>query len=322
MSAFWDEAHKYCYTGDGRDKFQLHTKFTRNEDGAYDERGTVREKTAHFCEFKYNKQVRLALGCAQKVTSVVDGINVLVGCRLKPYDYSGKTILAIKDFGEHIEKEIKHVRSLKGGSSFWTEVLREKDSLYLEESINALRLVGDNRAQQMRTIGFHTVSDFKRLCTNPVKMSELRCLKGVRIVVCSAALHGLPPTPIEHWKEGNPYRSKYGDNWEREVAKSASMSPYVCITDLIQHIVDETSAFYKNTAYEHNWKFYHDSLSLLTAKGTVEWMKRKGYYECWIHPQLGVNDHLKQYKDNPPGNSPEMMPLDVSLFKDLHECVM
>ena len=53
----------------------------------------------------------------------------------------------------------------------------------------------------------------------------------------------------------------------------------------------------------------------------MQWMKTNGIYDRWIHPQLGLNDHLPRYKDNPPGNSPEMMPMDVSLNKDMHESV-
>ena len=48
--------------------------------------------------------MRLALGCEQNVVSV-DGEQTIVVCRLKPYDYSGKTILTIKDYDENIEKK-------------------------------------------------------------------------------------------------------------------------------------------------------------------------------------------------------------------------
>ena len=53
-------------------------------------------------------------------------------------------------------------------------------------------------------------------------------------------------------------------------------------------------------------------------------MKEKGYYECWILPQLGLHtddDNLKQYQGRPVGNSPQNMPWDTSLDKDLHDAV-
>ena len=41
----------------------------------------------------------------------------------------------------------------------------------------------------------------------------------------------------------------------------------------------------------------------------------------WIRPELGVNDAYKYYKNNPPGNRPEMMPMDNRLNQDIHEGV-
>ena len=51
------------------------------------------------------------------------------------------------------------------------------------------------------------------------------------------------------------------------------------------------------------------------------WMEKEGYLSMWIRPEL-VNDAFKYYKKNPPGNRPEMMPMDNSLNQDIHEGVM
>jgi len=84
---------------------------------------------------------------------------------------------------------------------------------------------------------------------------------------------------------------------------------------------------FKGTTHEDDWAFYHDALSLMTAKSSAVWMKEmqfkgKSYYDRWILPALGLYDDdstLKYYKDKPVGNSPENMPLDNSLNNDLHE---
>ena len=91
-TAWWDEAHKDCHVGDGRDKDSKQYKFPRNELGEYDQKGEISQDTAFYCQFKYNKQLRLALGVAQKEIEV-DGEDILVGNRLVPFDYSGKTKL-------------------------------------------------------------------------------------------------------------------------------------------------------------------------------------------------------------------------------------
>ena len=39
------------------------------------------------------------------------------------------------------------------------------------------------------------------------------------------------------------------------------------------HIVIKTRDFFKGTNHEDDWLFYHDALSLLTAKDCIAWMK-------------------------------------------------
>ena len=67
----------------------------------------------------------------------------------------------------------------------------------------------------------------------------------------------------------------------------------------------------------------------MTEKGCIAWMKEKKvsdldmrtYYECWILPQLGLNDDIGSYGGRPVGNSPEFMLWDASLNNDAHETV-
>jgi len=48
-----------------------------------------------------------------------------------------------------------------------------------------------------------------------------------------------------------------------------------------------------------------------------QWMQTNGYLDMWMLPTQGCNLGLP-YADRPVGDSPEMMPLDYSLFEDLH----
>src|SRR4051812_25421669 len=74
----------------------------------------------------------------------------------------------------------------------------------------------------------------------------------------------------------------------------------------------------KGTKYENNWCFYHDVLSQLTCKETIEWMKLKGYYKYWVLPKQELNDGTI-FEGCLIGNSPEMMPWDCSLNKDVDD---
>ena len=104
------------------------------------------------------------------------------------------------------------------------------------------------------------------------------------------------------------------------------MSHYCVITTMIIHMAVETSKMFEGTAHALDCMFSHDALSLLTAIGTVQWMKDnrhtdgRTYYEMWLKPLHGLNAGT-DFADRPPGNSPELMPLDASLNNDVHTCV-
>jgi hypothetical protein len=54
---------------------------------------------------------------------------------------------------------------------------------------------------------------------------------------------------------------------------------------MVEPIVAELARIFEGTTHSHNCMFYHDdALTLLTAKGTIawmkeEWMKEEGHYE-------------------------------------------
>jgi hypothetical protein len=66
-------------------------------------------------------------------------------------------------------------------------------------------------------------------------------------------------------------------------------------------------------------------LSLITVTATIDWMRKKDYLQKWLLlvNLLSTNDKdLKNYLNCPTDNSPKMMPLDCSLYKDLKDAVM
>ena len=143
---------------------------------------------------------------------------------------------------------------------------------------------------------------------------------------CVGSQHGCcPHVPVDFTKDNNPYRAHYGETWQKEIKKVQLMSPYICIAELINHIMSATKEVISGTKYKGQELFFHDALSLMTAKDTVTWMKEKGIYEHWILPEIGCYDLLGKnkscYAKRPVGNSPELMCLDMSLNKDVRECL-
>ena len=102
------------------------------------------------------------------------------------------------------------------------------------------------------------------------------------------------------------------------------MKCYCCVSDLIEHMVIETKKVFKGTTHEDTCLFYHDALSLMTAKETRKWMKEKGHDKMWILPEFDLfcrDPDLSRYLNRPPGNSPELCNLDSCLNEDVHKMV-
>ena len=101
----------------------------------------------------------------------------------------------------------------------------------------------------------------------------------------------------------------------------AALVGKVCVTELITHMVDSTR---EALGGSEDFHIYHDALSQLFARSTRVWMAERNLERFFIRPEGGLMHgvtELKWWKHQPPGNSPELMPLDSSLNKDLHDAV-
>ena len=151
---------------------------------------------------------------------------------------------------------------------------------------------------------------------------------GAIRTAASAAASGSNPYPIIYLSTtncdgtpSNPYQARFGDTWRDEIIKSTALSPFVCITSLVEYVMVESARVMVDTEHTNNWYFYHDALSLMTASQTREWMKKTniGGENCmqkWLVPMLGCNKDTP-FEHRSVGNSPEFMPLDMSLNNDV-----
>mmetsp|Transcript_5262 Transcript_5262/g.12644 ORF Transcript_5262/g.12644 Transcript_5262/m.12644 type:complete len:259 (+) Transcript_5262:592-1368(+) len=110
---------------------------------------------------------------------------------------------------------------------------------------------------------------------------------------------------------------------------------HVCITELVDHIMEASTKVMAGTEHAEEWVFYHDALVQLTDKDTISWMAdpRRDFLRRWLVPRGGLNDIVKgetkngelkncfHFSKKPLGDSPEMMPLDCSLNKDADDKV-
>ena len=91
-------------------------------------------------------------------------------------------------------------------------------------------------------------------------------------------------------------------------------------------MMKESEKLMKGSVHEDDFFIVHDALVLMTAKETIKWMKEKNCFHRWLLPMNGFQDGTP-YAERPVGNSPEFMPLDDILNRDIlhslcYHCVL
>jgi predicted flap endonuclease-1-like 5' DNA nuclease len=340
--ASYDEAHSKCTPGSDsngdvavtRDKKYI-LLFPRDENGRLDlENGSYNDnKKIKLTQCKYTEEVRMMHGVAM-VTPIGDNGEHLPmeGRRCKPFDYTGKTLLTIPDFNKRIKDEIARVKALAHGETSGWVVYEQgsQEKLYKDDSVLEMKRCGRVTTSKLHEAGVFTIVQVLELQNIDIEavscdlgLSKLKCADF--IAQAQTAEKTSRPGKIDYRAEENPYHARYGEHdWMKQIKKSVYLSKYACISDLVDHMKTETERVFKGTTHEHDCRFYHDALSLLTAKTTKQYMTEKGILPMWILPQQGLmkyDESLKNYYDRPVGNSAELMVLDNTLNKDIHESV-
>jgi predicted flap endonuclease-1-like 5' DNA nuclease len=327
---WWDESHQTCKLATDGNAKKTQVRFKRDKNGKLDPAGELKDPHKEL-RVKYEKEVRLGLGCAATKCRSTDKIE---GKRCKAYCYSGKVVVTIKDYNERIQDEIKRVKGLKG-NNFWVVSRRKKGEFFLDDDVEIISGIGKKTAQLLRAEGIASVQALAGLSDDAIQLLAAKrenklttnVLQKFRDLAKGSKDANQPADLIQdHRLADNPYLSLYGEEeWEKKIGKSVTLSAYLSIADMIEFMVAESQRVMLGTYHEDDWFFYHDALSLMTATSTIEWMRKKDYLRRWLLPvnQLSADDKdLKAYLGRPVGNSPEMMPWDCSLNKDLKDAVM
>jgi hypothetical protein len=335
--AWWDETHRKCTIGGLSGAKEYFLKFPRNESGSFDPKGSYSTELVTQLKVKYCQEARLCLGVVAlpKFNSPSNGIDnnetELVGKRLKPFVYSGKVILSISDWKKKEAAEIRRIKNLQRNPS-WVLSIRPINSLYLDDGVHRVKSVGKSTATKLATAGINIVEDLINILdlslSGVAEKSGLSVtkIKSIRTIAIANVIHDRAPQEVDYRLAEDPYLAKFGPERRRiEISKSLLLSGNVCITDMITHLYEESEAIFKGTIHQNDWFFWHDALSLMTAKDTINWMKENGYYDRWLLPELDLYrdfpDVKSKYDRRPIGDTPESMPLDNNLNKDLHDDV-
>lgn len=153
--------------------------------------------------------------------------------------------------------------------------------LHEDDDISTAKNVGEITIKKFHSHGIFFIKDLKRLsdqdATTLNTTAKIRSFKSIRAAACVAA-PGKDPYPIINLSKtdrdgkptSNPYHSRFGDSWRSEIMKSTALSPLVCVTELVKFMMAESARIMAGTVHADDWYFYHDALSLMTAKQTHE----------------------------------------------------
>ena len=91
---------------------------------------------------------------------------------------------------------------------------------------------------------------------------------------------------------------------------------------LIDHVIDEGNRLFADTRYAKSWMIYHDALPQWWEKCAQDYIASRGFKDRQWRARGETNTLIAaSYKNKLMGDSPELMPLDSSLFSDLIEKV-
>lgn len=317
--SFWDEVHREQVVGVAGD---ITYAFPRDADGVYMEDGVVADQ-AERLHMKYSEQGRFAVGVA--AVKLTDGSTK--GRRCLTYNYTGKNVITISTDECMVKAEIARVRALTGLGGGWIVDNRVEGERWDGDLLKRTKGIGVGKARYdiLLSYGVDTVGKLRNMTVEKKqeiidgkKMSET--ILGTLQNNVKDSHKGNTPTNlrVDHKKAANPYLSRYGaDDWDAEIHDTSAFKRTVCITKVIEHIIRESANVFKGTVHESSWYFYHDALSQMTCVKTKEWMEKTGYIARWILPLNGLSAGTI-YAQRPPGDSPELMPLDTVLFMDVH----
>lgn len=107
------------------------------------------------------------------------------------------------------------------------------------------------------------------------------------------------------WSGGQGYQGKYKDNWREHVIKKIHSDGYICIIDLMKHVISESNKIYENTDQFLTFKIFHDGLTAWWEKEAQDYMESRGFKHRQI---MNTNEENKatRYNNKVVGDSPEI----------------
>ena len=261
----------------------------------------------------------------------------LEGVRLPFFDYSKKEVVSIKKWNKVVQDKISRVKKLTNGrkGGWITGHRTNKNLLYKFDHVSCLKNCGKEKTKMLVNAGITQVCELASLgSTKEIKQISKETHLPTSIIrrfhkQAVASHHGSAPGEINYLTTPNPYKSRYGEDWEAKIKDVSRMKKYCCITELVTHMNNAAKEAFQGTKYQETYLFYHNALTSMCNKDCHQWMEERDILKHWVLPELGLNNEAitenedceiiksKRYAHRLVGDCAEAMPLDNSLFRDL-----
>ena len=199
----------------------------------------------------------------------------------------------MKEYFENIDNEIFKVIRLtddKAKDKGWLLIEKPVEGVYYENcDVGRVKNIGMGKTRQkLHDLGIIHIKDVKEKL-EILKQNFTPYINSLLITASSNARAGsFLAKQTDYRKHSNPYKARYGDEWESKIRlKFSSLVP---VSDLVEYMIQQCNRVMLGTRFEGHGIFYHDALKQLCCEETVKWMKEKNYYQRWITPVLSCND--------------------------------
>ncbi|KAJ1419701.1 hypothetical protein B484DRAFT_400097, partial [Ochromonadaceae sp. CCMP2298] len=146
-------------------------------------------------------------------------------------------------------------------------------------------------------------------------------MKGWKLAQ-TAELARVLPLGKQWGQVGYGYKDRYGDDWEKMVNAvltrgNQTRHALVCVTDLIDHVIAESTRMYAGSAHANDFIIFHDGLSQWWEAEAQQYIRSKGFGDRQLRC-TGTTNAGNRYAGKVCGDSPEICRgLDAHGFADL-----
>ena len=114
-----------------------------------------------------------------------------------------------------------------------------------------------------------------------------------------------------------------GEGWYDAVLEQLGKGshPLICVTELMQHTIDEGNRLFKDTKFADSWMINSDRLSSWWEVEAQNYLRERGFFYRHVSAWGDTNKDYWRYYESVVGDRPELCALDFHLFWDLENAL-